>query len=135
MVKAGVKSIAAIPLMVKGRLLAVLYLYSLQPNAFQDPSPLLTVFIHQAAIALENARLFAQAQRRAEELTVLNQAGQAMTSSLDLEQVLLTSLRQATQVLQTEAASILLLDEEKNELEFMAAIGANADALKGRRLP
>jgi PAS domain S-box-containing protein len=56
-VEAGVKSVAGLPLMVKDRLLGVLYLHSLRPRAFHSQLPLLTAFANQAAIAIENARL------------------------------------------------------------------------------
>jgi PAS domain S-box-containing protein len=56
-VKAGVKSLAGVPLMVKDRLLGVLYLHSLRPGAFHGQLPLLTAFANQVAIAIENARL------------------------------------------------------------------------------
>jgi PAS domain S-box-containing protein len=56
-VKAGVKSVAGLPLMVKDRLLGVLFLHSLRPAAFRSQLPLLTAFANQATIAIENARL------------------------------------------------------------------------------
>ncbi|MDH7474919.1 MAG: GAF domain-containing protein, partial [Anaerolineae bacterium] len=72
-IKAGIKSFAALPLEVRGRLLGVLYLHSLRPAAFHDQLPLLTAFANQAAIAIENARLYEALEqelaerRRAEE--------------------------------------------------------------------
>ena len=68
---AGVKSVAGLPLIVKDRLLGVLYLHSLTPGAFRYQLPLLTAFASQAAIALENARLYGAIQR---ELTERKQA-------------------------------------------------------------
>ena len=58
LVKAGVKSLAGLPLMARGRLLGVLYLHSQRPNSFHDLLPLLTAFANQVAIAIENARLY-----------------------------------------------------------------------------
>jgi PAS domain S-box-containing protein len=57
-VKAGVKSVAGLPLMVKDRLLGVLYLHSLHTGAFHGQLPLLTTFANQMAIAIDNARLY-----------------------------------------------------------------------------
>jgi len=67
-VEAGVKSVAGLPLMVKDRLLGVLYLHSLHPGAFHGRLPLLTTFANQAAIAIENARLYEQVQAGREQL-------------------------------------------------------------------
>ncbi len=66
-VKAGLRSVAGLPLMVKDRLLGVLYLHSRQPNAFRELVPLLTAFANQVAIAIANARLHEQAQREIAE--------------------------------------------------------------------
>ncbi|MGA9350435.1 MAG: HD domain-containing phosphohydrolase [Anaerolineae bacterium] len=57
-VEAGVKSVAGLPLMVKDRLLGVLYLHSLRAGAFHGQLPLLTTFANQVAIAVDNARLY-----------------------------------------------------------------------------
>jgi PAS domain S-box-containing protein len=73
LVEAGVKSLAGLPLLAKGRLLGVLYLHGVRPNVFKGQLGLLTAFANQAAIAIENARLFEEAQnelaerKRAEE--------------------------------------------------------------------
>ncbi len=73
LVKAGVKSLAGLPLLAKGRLLGVLYLHGVRPNVFKGQLGLLLTFANQAAIAIENARLFEEAQhelaerKRAEE--------------------------------------------------------------------
>jgi PAS domain S-box-containing protein len=67
LVKAGVRSLAGLPLVVKDRLLGVLYLHSLQTNAFRDQLPLLIAFANQVAIAIENARLYEKAQRELAE--------------------------------------------------------------------
>jgi PAS domain S-box-containing protein len=57
-VETGIKSVAGLPLMVKDRLLGVLYLHSLRANAFHGQLPLLTTFASQVAIAVDNARLY-----------------------------------------------------------------------------
>jgi PAS domain S-box-containing protein len=68
LVETGVKSLAGLPLLVKDRLLGVLYLYSLHPDAFHDQLPLLTAFANQVAIAVENARLHEELQDYARQL-------------------------------------------------------------------
>jgi PAS domain S-box-containing protein len=70
-VESEVKSLAGMPLLVKDRLLGVLYLHSLQPGAFHDQLPLLTAFASQVAIAIENARLFQAEQQQARRLALL----------------------------------------------------------------
>jgi PAS domain S-box-containing protein len=69
-VEAGIKSCAGLPLIVKDRLLGVLYLHSVRPRTFDGQLPLLTTFANQVAIALENARLFEQTKAALEALRV-----------------------------------------------------------------
>jgi PAS domain S-box-containing protein len=74
-------------------------------------------------------------ERRAAQLALLNSASRTVVSSLDLETVMETTMRQAIEVLQIEAGSVLSLDPETDELVFEAASGGGAAGLGGRRLP
>jgi signal transduction histidine kinase len=67
-VQAGVKSAAGLPLMVKDRVLGVLYLHSLRTGAFRDQLPVLTALADQVATAIENARLHRELQAYAHRL-------------------------------------------------------------------
>ncbi len=144
----GVKSIAALPLISKDNLLGVLNLYSLKPGMFYDQLPLLTTFANQAAIAIENARLYektqqelierqraeAQARRRTEQMVVVHTIGQAITSNLERHQVMETVLGGIKHLLKVEACSLLLYDPKENNLVFEAASGVGADEVLGMRL-
>ncbi|MDY7041692.1 MAG: GAF domain-containing protein, partial [Chloroflexota bacterium] len=124
------------PLIVKGEAIGVLNIASCQPGEYDaEDSQMSFAFANQAAVAIHNARLFAETQQRIQELALLNAAGQAMASTLELDDLLLVIMRQAMEVLHIEAASILLLDETSGDLVFRAALGGGADDLKGRRLP
>jgi two-component system cell cycle sensor histidine kinase/response regulator CckA len=63
LVGAGVRSLAGLPLVAKEKLLGILYLHSCQPGAFAGQMEVLTAFASQAAVAVENARLYAALQR------------------------------------------------------------------------
>ena len=89
----------------------------------------------QVGVAIENAQLFAEAQRRVDELVSLNQMGQMLSSTLELEQILTILMDQTAIMLDAESGSVLLLDEESGELVFMVAAGPRADKVKGLRLP
>jgi PAS domain S-box-containing protein len=135
-VASSYKSLLTAPLMVDGDCIGTLSLNSSQVGAFNaDDERLLTTLAAQATIAVRNARLHQEVQRRVEELTLLNGVGRAVTSSLDLEQVLMRVMEETTHVLGAEVGSILLLDQESNELVFEAAVGPRAKEIKGLRLP
>lgn len=87
-VKAGVKSLAGLPLLAKDRLLGVLYLHSLRPGAFRDQLPLLTAFANQVAIAIENARLFEAEQRQTRRLTLLAEIARIAATTSDADTLL-----------------------------------------------
>jgi two-component system phosphate regulon sensor histidine kinase PhoR len=68
LVKAGIKSLAGLPLKGKKRVLGVLFLHSLKPNTFSNQLALLTAFANHAAIAVENARLYEALKKNQEKL-------------------------------------------------------------------
>ncbi|TEU15261.1 MAG: GAF domain-containing protein [Anaerolineales bacterium] len=130
------KSLLTAPLLIDRDCIGTLSLNSDQMGAFSaDDERLLTTLAAQAAIAVRNARLHQEGRRRVEELVFLNRVGRAITSSLNLEQVLTTVMEETALMLGTEAGSISLLDEESNELVFEAAVGPRSEEMKGLRLP
>jgi signal transduction histidine kinase len=76
-----------------------------------------------------------ESQRRNEELTALYKTGQALSSTLDLDEVLTQVLVETREILVAEAASVLLYDAATEELFFAAAVGTATDGLVGARMP
>jgi PAS domain S-box-containing protein len=68
-----------------------------------------------------------------QELAALNRAGQAMTSTLDLDAVLGVVMKEVRDLMDAEGASVLL--QEGDELVFVAAAGPRSDTLVGMRMP
>ncbi|GEM_PF-4174904 len=99
LVSSGIKSFVGLPLIFQERLLGVLYLHSLKPHAFRDRLPILTAFASQAAVAIENARLYEMAQRELAE---------RRAAEKELRRII--SLLQAT--LDSTADGILVVDRE-----------------------
>jgi len=89
----------------------------------------------QIGVAITNSRLYEETRRRVDELALLNEVGRALTSTLDLNEVLSVIMEEAVGVLQGEAGSVLLLDELRDELVFASSVGPAADQLPGLRLP
>lgn len=72
----------ALPMVQKGRFVGMIALSSDKPAAFtRRDADLGMAIANQAAVALENASLFAEAERRAREMTALSR----VATSLDLE--------------------------------------------------
>src|SRR6202167_146997 len=68
------------------------------------------------------------------EVNVFHELGKALTSSLQLDQVLRTIMEKINEVLRPDTWSLLLMDVEKNELFFQIATGKGAEALKDLRI-
>jgi diguanylate cyclase (GGDEF)-like protein len=68
------------------------------------------------------------------EVTVFHELGKALTSTLELEQVLRTIMEKIDEFLRPDTWSMLLVDEAKQELYFELAIGKGANALKEVRI-
>jgi GAF domain-containing protein len=80
--------------------------------------------INQAAVAVDNARLFAETQRRLNELTLLYDVAVAAASTLDLDTILQSVVKTLQfRVLVGAVVNVLLLDEEGERLWLRAHAG------------
>src|SRR5579864_3287674 len=73
-------------------------------------------------------------RREAGEVAVFHELGKALTSSLQLDQVLRTIMEKIEEFLHPDTWSLLLVDQAKEELYFELAIGKNAHTLKDVRI-
>ncbi|MGQ9714379.1 MAG: GAF domain-containing protein [Anaerolineae bacterium] len=118
----GCRSELAVPMMIGDRLIGVLDAESDRPAAFGERDvQLLSAVAAQLAVAIDNVRLFQEAQQRAEEMASLYNIGVAVASTLDLDQVLWTIYEQTSQIMDTSNFFIGLYDEEADALRFELA--------------
>src|SRR5512136_2734616 len=80
-------------------------------------------------------RSFTVLRRQADRLQRILEISQILTSTYDLDELLHLILQAATELTQTEAASILLLNESSTELRFAASIGRDEEKLASLRVP
>ncbi len=73
-------------------------------------------------------------RQRHRELALLNQAGQAFSSTLDLDQVFVTILEEVRRLMRVIACSIWLIDPETGELVCQQATGPKNEIVRGWRL-
>lgn len=74
-------------------------------------------------------------QRSAEFSRALVEAAKALTSTLKLEEVLEILMQTVAQLIGPENWSLMLLDEDKQELYFEIVVGEAAPAIRHMRLP
>ncbi|NKQ36188.1 MAG: GAF domain-containing protein [Chloroflexi bacterium] len=113
------RSIMCSPLKVRGRTLGAVYVDNrLFSGVFsQEDLDLLVAFANQAAMAIENARLFVQTDqalsRRVEELSLFQRIDQQLNKSLELNRVLGLSLNWAIALTNADGGSIGLIETDK----------------------
>lgn len=123
------RSIMCAPLQVRGSTLGAVYVDNrLFSGVFEkDDLGLLVTFANQAAIAIENARLFTQTDqalaRRVEELSLFQRIDQQLNRSLELNQVLSLSLNWAIALTNAAGGSIGLFEELDSEDAEVAQLG------------
>ncbi len=96
---------------------------------------LLQAIADLVAGALVKARLLQETERRARQLSSLNEVTRQLTTTLELSPLLQNILKSAVEILECEAGSLLLVDEQTRELVFQATVGLTAGDLTGRTLP
>ena len=89
----------------------------------------------QTAGAIVKSRLLEESERRARQLTTLNEIAQQLTSTLESEPLLKNILENAVSILNCEAGSLFLVDDQTDELIFKVTVGPVATDLLGQRLP
>jgi GAF domain-containing protein len=78
-----------VPMLVGEQVIGIVNVQAYRPHAWsEEDKQLLFTIADQVAVALENARLFQERERRVAEMEIINQVGQAVTSVLDPDAVL-----------------------------------------------
>jgi signal transduction histidine kinase len=127
------RSIMCAPLRVRGRIIGAAYVDNrLFTNLFsQADLDLLAAFSNQAAVAIDNARLFTQTDqalaRRVEELSLFQRIDQELNKSLDLNRVLGLALDWAVHLTSADGGSIGLLEQNEEDKTFLRLLVHKGD--------
>ncbi|MEZ0396698.1 MAG: GAF domain-containing protein [Anaerolineales bacterium] len=133
--RSGAKSALSVPLLIRERLVGVLTLVHPQTAAYsREHLELMQAIADQAAIAVLNARLYAESQRQARVMTALASSGAAISASLRLGEVLDRILKEVMDALEVETVALALV-EANGDLLFHAAAGRAAEGVVGKRVP
>ena len=127
----GVHSMIGVPLLREGMPIGVIGLARRRVEAFSErEAQLVTTFADQAVIAIENARLFnelrertAELGRSVEELKMLSEVGQAVSSTLDLRSVLSTILTSSLGLTWANAGAIFRYVRAERAFRLVEAVG------------
>lgn len=82
----------------------------------------------------EYKKLSNQMSGMSSELAILNKVGKGLTSTLELKEVLNLIAEKMTELVRSEAWSLLLINDKSGELHFEVAAGDRGSIVKGFRL-
>lgn len=133
----GLHAWAGVPLNTQSETIGAMCLASRDPAKIysNDELTLLQTIADQAAGAIVKTQLLDETERRARQLSLLNEISRNLTSTLELPKLLNQILENAVEITNCEAGTLFLVDEDTDEIIFEVVIGPVADDLIGERLP
>ena len=96
-----------------------------------DEQLLIRQVTDQLSLALENARLFQETQRRAQELEIVNKVVSAASGSLDLQSTLQSVADNLVSLLDAQNVGIALINDEKTHLVLAAEAFSTLESSTG----
>jgi signal transduction histidine kinase/uncharacterized protein YdeI (YjbR/CyaY-like superfamily) len=127
----GIRTLLVVSLRKDGKLLGAITAYRQEVKPFSDKQiALLQNFAAQAVIAMENARLLGELRQRTaelgrsvDELTMLSEVGQAVSSTLDLRLVLATILIRSVALTGADAGAVFRYNRAERAFRLVEAAG------------
>ncbi|HXG47073.1 MAG TPA: GAF domain-containing protein [Methylomirabilota bacterium] len=135
MVRRDVRSELAVPLEIEGVVHGVLNVDSDRPDAFtEEDQSLLEALAVQAARVIRNTWLYEQLRLKARLFEALVSVGQAINSTLNLDDALRVITREACLLMEAQVGSVFLLDSSRQWLDLRASHGAGEAYVNRPRL-
>jgi diguanylate cyclase (GGDEF)-like protein/putative nucleotidyltransferase with HDIG domain len=129
-----VGSICAVPLVLYDRAVGVMMVHSPKEGVFDEGhQELLRVLANEASIAIENARLFTEEQKKSRHLTLINNVSGHAITTLNPVEMLEKIATEIETSLAYDHIGIATLDYSTKELVVQAEAGARREA-RGRRI-
>jgi PAS domain S-box-containing protein len=131
----GLHGFVAYPVMAGDQLLAVLSLSHVEPLRFiGETSEVVQMFVAQASVAIQNARLYREAQRRRDVAEVLARLGRELTGTLQTERIAALVTRGIVDLLGVRASAVFRFEPEDGTLHEIASHGPSAFVIRGAAL-
>ena len=128
------KSFCAAPILLGGKAAGVMAAMSHEREYVFEPRDLevMKTAAGQVSVAVENARLFAEEQRRSHHLSFLNNVSKTAISSDDAEQMLEAIVQEIAKNFHFDHIGVGILDYATKDIEIKAEAGTNS-AARGQR--
>jgi HD-GYP domain-containing protein (c-di-GMP phosphodiesterase class II) len=125
-----IQSFLTVPLTVQGKNIGLINLSSTNKNAFnREHLRTFTTLSSLLATAIENVKIRLYLERRIDEISVLFEISQAITSTLVLDEVLDSIVNFSMEMMNALRCELRLLDESKEFLEVRASRGLSKSFL------
>lgn len=127
----------SVPLKAGKEVIGAVSLGSRDPEIIYSPEQvnLLQAIADLVAGAFIKLRLLEESQKQAHQMATLIDLTRSLTSTLDIEPLLNRIMESAVEILDCEAGSLLLIDDQTGESVFKVVIGTVGPDLQGKRLP
>ncbi len=118
-----IQAVAVVPLLIGSRLVGAIAAVHSDPDRKLGESDLrlLNLFAAQAAIAIENARLYTAERERATEQQALLDTLADLSGELELSRLLTAVLERATALLEVTGGELAIFDDATKELVILAS--------------
>jgi GAF domain-containing protein len=128
----GLTSYMAYPVVIGAELLAIVALLHSAPIRVPDDAvDVIDMFLGQASVAVRNAQLYREAQRRRDVAETLARIARELTGTLEAERIAELVTHGLVDLLDTRAAALYRYDSETGSLQQLAAYGTGADVVRG----
>lgn len=129
-----IQSVMCVPLLAGDRLVGVIAVVHRDEHHAFTPGDelLLDLFGRQAAVAVENARLFQAEKSRGEEQKALLDTMRDLSSQLELGKVLQAVLERAVSLLNVTGGELAIFHEETRQLEIVASHSMDESSVGSR---
>jgi signal transduction protein with GAF and PtsI domain len=115
------QAFVSVPIMAKKEVVGVINVQHKRPRRYRlDELALLSTIANQVGGAIENARLYAEAKRKALQVETLSQVSETVASNRLIEDVLHLIVTMTAQMMNSKICSIRLLDPQTDELRIVA---------------
>jgi formate hydrogenlyase transcriptional activator len=115
----GIRSLCALPLRTAHRRLGCFSIGSQQPNAYsQEEIEFLSLVADEVALAIDDAYHFEALQQEKNRLRMLLDVSKAVTSNLELPDLLRTISANLRSIMHSEGAGVALMDQPGNQLRL-----------------
>jgi signal transduction histidine kinase/CheY-like chemotaxis protein len=134
----GFRSIMGVPMLAADRVVGVIALWRTVVEPFDDRTTgVVAAFAAQGAVAIQNVQLVHELQERSgelsrsvEELKALGEVSRAVSSTLDLDQVLTTIVTRAVELSNTDGGSIFELEPPTARFRLRTCFGTSKELVE-----